>query len=537
MNKLHINPKILFIAILLIVFTVVGFNVFFSELRKRSKAAPTGTPELTLIPADAPPMKEDQTIKVAVNLNPNGAATELYSFDVKVKFDAVKTEFATPGGPDANVILASDILKQQVTLEGTDTIHIVGTKTSSPFTTANQKIADITFKMKSDNPFPVTFTWGSAILQVSNFVQVPLTLTSNSYNSSSSSTSTSSSIGNGAGLSFTSLKGDFTVGEEVKVDVMVTTSRQINSVGVIFSYNPTLLTYQSTTVNSSVFDQTAIAPPPTGSDISINVARKTATSGTIRIATVTFTAKTEGKADFGFSQAASSVYTAEATPQNILTMVNPYSVTVKPVATASSSSSSTSGGGGSSSSSTGTPPERVESNGDLLYVNSTTSDQAPLRYEQKVKLEKGTYILSASILTYTARGRGVLVAVMCGESNCGDGKKLNDVVLKTPLFPATTKFVRQEEVFNVTEQGNNKTYTIRVFVEDGSEADIDYISLTDVWGGERIENFHFEKTGTAVSPRKYPEFWDMDRTGELFSTVDFQKLESGALYINSSSRQ
>src|SRR3989338_10281374 len=92
--------RILSITVLLVVFTAGGFYYFSEGLRKKSKAAPSGTPEVILEAVDNPPMQSDNGIKVAVKLNPNGVTQELYSFDVEVKFDATKIDFKNAGGVD-----------------------------------------------------------------------------------------------------------------------------------------------------------------------------------------------------------------------------------------------------------------------------------------------------------------------------------------------------------------------------------------------------------------------------------------------------
>ena len=525
--------RIAFIALLLVVFSVVGFVVFYQQLRKRSKAAPLGTPELLFATVDNPPMQGDNGIKIAVKINPNSVATELYSFDIEAKFDASKLELKNTGGVDANVTLAPDVLKQSVTLVGTDTIHIVGTKTGSPFTPANQLIADIAFKMKSGSTFPLTFSWGAVTLQVTNFVKVPLTINDNS----SSSSSSSDSSGGGVSLSFASSKQTYSVGEEVSIDIMVdTNNQQISSTGVYFSYPANILAHKSTTINTNTFDSTAIngvtppVVPSTTGTVVINAARKTAISGNLKVATVKFTASVDGTANLAYIKDNCTVYTFNDSPQNILTTVNSYTVTV---GTTSSSSSTSSGG----SSSSVIPGEQIESNGDILHINSTTFDQAPTRYEQVVNLEKGDYVLSWGTLTYTSRGREVLVVLACGESDCGDGKKLNDVIGQTPHFPLSTTFQRQEVTIHISDAGDKKKYVVRIFVEDGSEADFDYVSLTDIWGGEKLQDYHFNTVSKISSPRKYPDYWEMDMAGSIYGTIDTTKGKDGALYINSSSRQ
>ncbi|MBI4973287.1 hypothetical protein HZC27_01620 [Candidatus Roizmanbacteria bacterium] len=520
--------KKLFIAILLIVFTVAGFYYFSEGLRKKSKAAPTGTPEVILEAVDSPPMQTDNGIKVAVKLNPNGITQELYSFDVEVKFDTAKIDFKNAGGVDANVSLAQGLLKQQVVMVGSDIIHIVGTRVGTPFSPTSQSIAEITFKMKTGSTFPVEFGWGNVALQSTNFVKVPLSLASNT-----SSSSSSSQANEGVKLSFLASKPTYRVGDTVSLEVLVgTANQQIGSVGVNITFDPALLDYVSTAVDTNTFDQTALTPTTNTSPLIISAARKTGISGNMKIATMKFTAKAAGTANFTFDKAKSTVYTFSQPAQNILNTVTPYSITVADVSSSSSSST------GSSLTPTPLPVgEEVESNGDLLNVNAVTFDQAPLRYEQTVKLDSGRYTLSGSAYVYTTRGRGVLLVLTCGEGNCGNGKKLNDILVKTPLFPVAPQFQQQEADVIIPDAGKDKKYKVRIYVEDGSEADFDFVSLQNIWGGEQLTNPHFADVAGVVSPRKYPEFWDIDTAGLIFGTVDKMKVKAGALFINSSSRQ
>lgn len=244
-------------------------------------------------------------------------------------------------------------------------------------------------------------------------MKVPLTLASNT-----SSSSSSSQANDGAKLSFLSSKSSYRVGEIVSLEVLVATgNQQIGSAGVSVTFDNSLLNYVNTTIDTTMFDQTALTPIASGSPLVISVARKTGISGNIKIATIRFTAKTVGTANFTFEKDKSTVYTFSQPPQNILNTVAPYSITVTDVSSSSSSST------GSSLTPTPLPVgEEVESNGDLLNVNAVTFDQAPLRYEQTVKLDAGRYTLAGSAYVYTTRGRGVLLVLTCGEGNCGNGK-------------------------------------------------------------------------------------------------------------------
>lgn len=224
------------------------------------------------------------------------------------------------------------------------------------------------------------------------------------------------------------------------------------------------------------------------------------------------------------------------TAYNATTFVNtPLIVTGGPYIIGGTQRSSSSASANSSSQSTSSV-ETVKSNGDLININSSPLDRAPFRYEQQVVLDKGSYTLKGSALIYTSRGRGVLITLACGENDCGNGKKLNDIIAETPKFLVSTEYKEQSVDLTITEEGKNKKYMVRIFSEDGSEADFDYVSLTNQWDGEQLSNIHFAQTQDTSISRKFPQMWEIDAAGKLFGTVDPNKGVQGALYINSISR-
>jgi len=517
--------RIIFTGILFAVFLAVGFNLFYGELRKRSKAAPTGTPILYLEPVNSPPMNADRGMKIAIKLDPNGATQELYSFDIQVKFNADKFEFNN-GNLDNSMMLNPDIIKQQAVLEGTDTVHIIGTKTTNPFSSTNQEIGSIFFKMKTGKDFPVEFTWGEAILQTSNFVKIPFNLSSNSTSSSSSS---SSQNADEVKLTFSSSLIQYHIGDTINLELIVDSgAKQFGSVGAGFVFDPALLDYKSTAVDTSKFDQTnVVVPPPAGqSFITVSAASKTPISGTVKLATVTFRAKATGNVNFAYTKDKSSVYTFGASPQNILTTVNPYSIAIVAI---SSSSSST-------PSEYEPPGVEEESKGDLLHVNSNAAYPSPFRYEQTMTLPSTEYVLSGLAKVYTSKGKGAQLVLFCGEADCNNGKKLNDVIAKTPHFKISTVFLRQEVGFKIIN--GPKKYTLKLFVDDGTEADFDYISIKNIWDGELVENWHFEKKSSVSYPRRYPDGWTVDSVGAMYGGLynQWDPANTGMLYINSSAR-
>jgi hypothetical protein len=169
---------------------------------------------------------------------------------------------------------------------------------------------------------------------------------------------------------------------------------------------------------------------------------------------------------------------------------------------------------------------------DLLYINSIGTYPAPFRYEQAMKLEKGTYRLTIRAKVFVKRGRGMVVALICNETTCGTAKK-NDAVYVSPVFPS--KAEHSEMVVNpvLTEE---KNYIVRVFCEDGSECEIDYISLEDAWGSERLQNTQFASSAQITDPRKQPASWTVDATANLYGSVDSAVGKNGSLMINNSAK-
>ena len=170
---------------------------------------------------------------------------------------------------------------------------------------------------------------------------------------------------------------------------------------------------------------------------------------------------------------------------------------------------------------------------DLLYINSIASYQSPFRYEQPIKLEKGTYTLLINAKVYVQRGRGMVIALICNETSCG-AKKKNEVLYVSPSFPVKSVFSQLQDTVAITDDADNKQLILRVFCEDGSECEIDTISLEDAWGSERIANPDFAEVQKISNSRKQPSSWEFDATANLYGSVDPAFGKNGALMINNS---
>lgn len=183
-----------------------------------------------------------------------------------------------------------------------------------------------------------------------------------------------------------------------------------------------------------------------------------------------------------------------------------------------------------SSGQTGTSIKILERK-DLLYINSIVTYQSPYRYEQPLKLEKGSYTLKIGAKVYVRKERGMVVALICNESTCGS-KKSGQMMYVSPVFPVKTEFSEMTETVAIPDDADNKNYILRVFCEDGSECELDYISLEDAWGTERIQNNNFESSQTLTDPRKQPASWEVDTTANLYGSVDESFGKNGSLMIN-----
>ncbi len=168
---------------------------------------------------------------------------------------------------------------------------------------------------------------------------------------------------------------------------------------------------------------------------------------------------------------------------------------------------------------------------DLLYINSIGTYQSPFRYEQPIKLEKGTYTLAIGAKLYEKRGRGLIIVLVCNENTCGKTAR-NQVIYSSPGFPLKPAFSEMKQTLTITDDVSNKATILRIFCEDGSECELDYVSIEDAWGSERVANSQFE-SGTQINDsRRQPNDWAVDATANMYGTVDPAGGVNGALLIN-----
>jgi len=167
----------------------------------------------------------------------------------------------------------------------------------------------------------------------------------------------------------------------------------------------------------------------------------------------------------------------------------------------------------------------------MLYIDSLASYASPFRYEQSIKLPKGTYALLVGAKIYVRKERGVVVAVICNENTCG--KKLRgQAMYVSSVFPVKADFSEMSDNIVIPDDADNKQYIFRIFCEDGSECEFDYISMEDAWGSQMLRNNHFGTAQQYKDVRMEPAGWTANATADYYSSVDPNYGYKGALMIN-----
>jgi len=137
-----------------------------------------------------------------------------------------------------------------------------------------------------------------------------------------------------------------------------------------------------------------------------------------------------------------------------------------------------------------------------------------VNFDQDVILMcKTNYTLSAKVKSVIAKGKGVLVQLICNSDVCTPSIKKNAVV-KSISFPAqadnvSTKAIFKEikSTFQIPCTGDDKHYLVRISADKGSEAYFDAVSLEDAKGHEFITNGEFiDMTSKTVSTSQ-PADW------------------------------
>lgn len=172
---------------------------------------------------------------------------------------------------------------------------------------------------------------------------------------------------------------------------------------------------------------------------------------------------------------------------------------------------------------------------DLLYINSIASYQSPFRYEQGLRLEKGSYTLKVGAKVYVRKERGMVIGLVCNQTTCGT-KKMGQMIYVSKVFPLKAEFSEMTDTITIPEAADNKAFILRIFCEDGSECELDYITLEDAWGTERLKNNNFEDVHKLTDPRRQPSSWEVDDTANLYGSIDPATGIHGALMINNSAK-
>jgi len=139
-------------------------------------------------------------------------------------------------------------------------------------------------------------------------------------------------------------------------------------------------------------------------------------------------------------------------------------------------------------------------------------------YQQRMKLPKGPYLLSAKVHSVISKGVGTAVNLICAESTCSAGcpageatcvtgqKYAENDVIASIAFPESGEFVNKSSSIIIPEDGNNKNYAVQIVVADGSEALIDNVHLM---GGttDYIVNGEFANIAPGTASYNQPDAW------------------------------
>lgn len=163
----------------------------------------------------------------------------------------------------------------------------------------------------------------------------------------------------------------------------------------------------------------------------------------------------------------------------------------------------------------------------VLYVNSTPlGSTSNVSWGQTIQnLSAGTYMLSASVLTFAPGSRGVKVGLYSGETLHGDELNFSTV---------SSDYVTKTVNLNISTGG---AYTVRLSANDGAEADFDFVSLKKQ--GDAVElllNNQFDQVVIGIT-KDQPDGWGAggENWGYVWGEVDPYNLQD-VFFMNSSSR-
>lgn len=465
--------KIKLIAIVLTVGLVAWFAVnWFIDYQRKSKAS-AAPPTVMLNVADAKQVVPGSQFDLIFAVNPN--STPFYSFNITFSFNPTKVALADNENLEANIErLSDDIIITKRTISATDnTIQVQGLKQNSPFIGGDPiNIAKITFVMNSEATLPLDFKWKDA----TTLDVAPIEKKDLLYNGELTPTPIPTGIG-AVGVP-TATPKPATGGGGVQPTA---TPVPIRCGNLLCPSGQTCLTFPQPTCTPQGICGEAPAPKCSG-------------TGAIPIDPITG----EPIGSFGGG--------AGGGKKPVMGAAGPVAQTTK-----------------------------IFHRTDRLYINSLTTYPAPFRYEQTMKLEKGEYSLVVGARVFVQRGAGMVIGIICDEPTCGSKKK-NEFMYVSPRFPEKAEYSEMREKFSIPGDADNKQYMLRVFCEDGSECDIDYIQLEDAWGSDRVKNPQFAEVDTTNNLRIQPQSWEFDETANLYGSIDPAGGKNGALVINNSAQ-
>lgn len=465
--------KIKIIAIIVTLGVGVWFAAnWFIDYQRKSKAS-AAPPTVMLQIADAAQVAPGNPFDLVFAVNPN--STPFYSFNVTFSFDPAKVALADPENVEANIVRMKDdiIITKRVVSTTDNTIQIQGLRQNAPFIGGNTiEIAKISLVMKEEATLPLDFTWKD-----STTLDVSTIEKKNlSYNGQPTPTTAPTGAGPIGVPTATPVPASGGGGA-----APTATPVPVRCGNLLCPSGQTCLTFPQPTCTPQGICGEAPAPRCSG-------------SGGIPIDPVT------GQPIGGFGGSAGGG------PKPVMGTAGPVAQTTK-----------------------------IFHRTDRLYINSLTTYPAPFRYEQTMKLEKGEYSLVVGGRVFVQRGAGMVIGIICDEAKCGSKKK-NEFMYVSPRFPEKAEYSEMREKFSIPSDADNKQYMLRVFCEDGSECDIDYIQLEDAWGSDRVINPQFADVDTTNNLRIQPQSWEFDETANLYGSIDPAGGNNGALVINNSAQ-
>jgi hypothetical protein len=129
-----------------------------------------------------------------------------------------------------------------------------------------------------------------------------------------------------------------------------------------------------------------------------------------------------------------------------------------------------------------------------------------VHYDQDIVLPFDAVTFTAGVRTVISKNKGVRIELICNSDTCANGATKNAVIFALP-FPVSTDFVTQTKLVDLKGTGDDRHYLIRISVDKGSEAYIDFVSMKDSKKRELIKNGDFLKVSSTTAATTQPLEW------------------------------